>query len=45
MLIKFLPIGGRYTIFVLEGYEIGFFAVYWIIQTVANWDEEVVPGT
>lgn len=45
VLIKFLPIGGRYTIFVLEGYEIGFFAVYWIIQTVANWDEEVVPGT
>jgi hypothetical protein len=44
LLIKFLPIGGNYTIFVLEGYEIGFFAVYWIIQTVENWDEEVISA-
>jgi hypothetical protein len=26
----------------LEAYEIGFFALYWIAQTVDNWDERVV---
>lgn len=33
---------GDHTVFALEAYEITLFAVYWIIQTIENWDEKVV---
>jgi hypothetical protein len=32
-----------HTVFSQEAWEIGFFAVYWIIQTAENWSEEVIP--
>ncbi len=32
----------KYQIFVLEAYEIVFFAIYWIVQTVENWNEKVI---
>jgi len=32
----------EHTSFALEAYEIVFFAVYWIIQTRENWNEEVI---
>ncbi|MDP8955506.1 MAG: hypothetical protein M3N24_00895 [Actinomycetota bacterium] len=31
----------EHVVFALEAYEITWFAVYWLIQTVENWDEEV----
>lgn len=33
---------GAHKIFVLEAWEIMAFATYWILQTVENWDEEVI---
>lgn len=33
---------GEHTVFALEAYEIGFFAIYWIVQTAENWHERVV---
>ena len=33
---------GEHTVFALETYEIVLFAVYWILQTKENWDEEVI---
>jgi hypothetical protein len=33
---------GKHQIFVLEAWEITAFAVYWILQTIENWDEKVV---
>ena len=41
-LISLTRVFDEHTVFVLEAYEIGFFALYWIAQTVDNWDEEVV---
>ena len=35
---------GDHTVFALEAYEIGFFAVYWIVQTAENWNEPVVAA-
>ncbi|MCA1702038.1 MAG: hypothetical protein LC808_01700 [Actinobacteria bacterium] len=35
---------GDHTVFALEAWEIGLFAVYWLIQTVDNWNQRVVPG-
>ena len=32
-----------HTVFALETFEITFFAVYWSVQTVENWDEQVRP--
>jgi hypothetical protein len=40
--ISWTRIFGERTVFVLEAWEIGLFAVYWIVQTKASWDEEVV---
>jgi len=34
---------GEHTTFALETYEIALFAVYWVVQTVEKWDEEVNP--
>jgi hypothetical protein len=31
-----------HTVFALEAYEIAFFAFYWIVQTVENWNEKVI---
>jgi len=31
-----------HTVFALEAYEIAFFAFYWIVQTVENWNENVI---
>lgn len=33
---------GAHQVFVLEAWEITAFATYWIVQTVENWDEEVI---
>lgn len=41
ILIPWTRVFGDHTVFALEAYEIGFFAVYWIVQTRENWDEEV----
>jgi hypothetical protein len=40
---KVIPIG-RHRIFVLEAYEILLFAVFWIVQTRENWDEELTTA-
>ena len=42
ILIPWTRIFDEHTVFALETYEIGFFAVYWIIQTKENWNEEVI---
>lgn len=44
-LIAYLPIFGDHTVFAVEIYEIGLFFVYWLAQTVENWDEQIGPGT
>ncbi len=36
---------GEHTVFALEAYEIALFGVYWAVQTVEQWNEEVVPST
>jgi hypothetical protein len=36
---------GQHTTFALETYEIALFAVYWVVQTVEKWNEEVHPAT
>jgi hypothetical protein len=41
-LIALTRVFDEHTVFALEAYEIGFFALYWIAQTVDNWDERVV---
>jgi hypothetical protein len=40
--ISWTRIFGERTVFFLEAWEILLFAVYWIVQTKASWDEEVV---
>jgi hypothetical protein len=35
---------GDHTVFALEAYEIALFGVYWAVQTVEKWNEEVVPS-
>lgn len=37
---------GRHEVFALEAWEIGWFAAYWLAQTVENWNERVLarPG-
>jgi hypothetical protein len=42
ILIPWTRIFDEHTTFALEAYEIGFFAIYWIVQTVENWNEEVI---
>jgi hypothetical protein len=32
-----------HTVFALEAWEIGLFALFWIVQTAENWDERVRP--
>jgi hypothetical protein len=32
---------GEHTVFALEAYEITLFAIYWVVQTVEKWDEQV----
>ena len=41
-LIGLTRVFDEHTVFALEAYEIAFFALYWIAQTVDNWDEKVV---
>jgi hypothetical protein len=31
-----------HTVFALEAYEIVFFAIYWLVQTAENWNEEIM---
>jgi hypothetical protein len=38
-----LQIAGDYTVLVVEAFEIVLFAVFWIVQTVDNWNEDVFP--
>lgn len=38
------PIFGEHKVFALEAWEITMFAVYWILQTVDNWNERVGLG-
>jgi len=42
ILIPTTRVFDEHTVFALEAYEIAFFAFYWIVQTVENWDEEVI---
>ena len=35
----------EHTVFALEFWEISMFAVYWMVQTADNWNEEVVSTT
>jgi hypothetical protein len=42
ILIPATRVFARHTTFALEAYEIVLFALYWIFQTVENWDEKVV---
>lgn len=35
---------GEHTVFALESWEISMFAIYWLIQTIDNWNEKV-PAT
>jgi hypothetical protein len=32
-----------HTVFALEAWEIGLFALFWVVQTAENWDEKVRP--
>jgi hypothetical protein len=41
VVIAALRIGGAHTVLVLEAFEILLFAVFWLVQTVENWNEEV----
>jgi hypothetical protein len=41
--IAIFRIGAEHTVFVLEAFEIVLFAVFWIVQTWENWNEEVSP--
>lgn len=43
ILISWTRVFDDHTVFALETYEISFFAIYWIAQTVEKWHEEVVP--
>lgn len=43
--VPWLRIGGEHTVLVLEAYEILLFAAFWIVQTVENWDEEVMSSS
>ena len=48
ILIPLTRVFGDHTTFALEAYEITLFAVYWIVQTAENWNEQVtetVPAT
>ncbi|MEA2900312.1 MAG: hypothetical protein QOH36_199 [Actinomycetota bacterium] len=44
VVIWLFEIGGDYTTFWLEAFEIVLFAAFWSVQTVENWDEEVVAS-
>jgi len=44
ILIPTTRIFDEHTSFALEAYEIVFFAFYWIIQTIENWNEEVIDA-
>jgi hypothetical membrane protein len=37
-------LGGTHTVFILETYEIVLFALFWAVQTVDNWEEEIEPN-
>ncbi|MGI8984777.1 MAG: hypothetical protein ACR2HM_09650 [Acidimicrobiales bacterium] len=39
--IQVFQLGRDHTTFLLEAWEIGLFAAFWVIQTAENWDEEV----
>jgi hypothetical protein len=41
-LIAATRVFGEHTVFALEAWEIGLFAVYWIVQTAENWNERAV---
>ena len=41
IVIAWLRIGNDHTVLILEAYEIVLFAVFWLVQTVENWDEQV----
>jgi hypothetical protein len=43
VLIPVSHLFGEHAIFVQEAYEITLFVIYWLLQTVENWDEELVP--
>jgi hypothetical protein len=42
ILIPTTRVFGEHTVFALESYEFAFFAFFWIVQTVVNWDEKVI---
>lgn len=42
LIISLTRVFDEHTVFALEAYEIGLFAVYWIVQTKEHWDEKVV---
>jgi hypothetical protein len=44
ILIPTTRVFGEHSTLWLEGYEIVLFAVYWIAQTVENWNEEVIEA-
>jgi hypothetical protein len=44
ILIPTTRIFDEHTVFALEAYEIVFFAFYWIVQTVENWNEKVLDS-
>jgi hypothetical protein len=41
VLLPAFGLAGDHTVFWLEAWEISWFLLYWILQTVENWDEEV----
>lgn len=45
ILIPWTRAFGNYTVFALEAWEIVLFAVYWLVQTAENWEEEVTEST
>jgi hypothetical protein len=44
VLIPLTRVFDEHTVFALEAYEIGFFAVYWVVQTKEKWNEEVIDA-
>jgi hypothetical protein len=40
ILIPWTRVFDEHTVFALEAYEIGLFAIYWIVQTKENWKED-----
>lgn len=43
IIIEVFQIGGNYKVFWLEAFEITWFALFWIVQTVENWTMKSSP--